>query len=427
MVNPTPQPQHDVAIVGGGLAGLTAAAFAARAGASVVVLDARGTLGGRARTEVIDGFHFNEGPRALYNAGAGMDALAALGIRPDGANPPTVQSAFSLGRTVHRLPPWRATRQLVAMLLGLKADRSDPGWADASTEEWIAHRLQDPVARMFAAAMVRVSTYSGALDTFSADGAIHQLSVARHGITYLHGGWAQLVHSLTAAATGAGAVVVTGAKVNGAVAEDGGWTMALQDGSTRRATSLISAAGGPTAADRLTDGASAALGLAAERAIPVHAACLDLGLDRLPLPNRRFVVGIDQPTYLSVHTHRARLSDHDGQVMHVMAYEPAPDTDVSDLERITDEAQPGWRSHERARQVGRQRVVAFDRPQPGRGLAGRPPVTVPDATGLFVAGDWVGSQELLGAAALASGRVAGEAAALHAVSSRRAASSRSER
>ena len=44
------------------------------------------------------------------------------------------------------------------------------------------------------------------------------------------------------------------------------------------------------------------------------------------------------------------------------------------------------------------------------GLRGRPPVTVADRPGLFVAGDWVGPEGLLSDAAAASGAAAASAA-----------------
>ncbi|HLI66826.1 MAG TPA: hypothetical protein VKU90_10725, partial [Caulobacteraceae bacterium] len=45
------------------------------------------------------------------------------------------------------------------------------------------------------------------------------------------------------------------------------------------------------------------------------------------------------------------------------------------------------------------------------GLNARPPVAVPNAEGLFLAGDWIGPAGLLADAAAASARAAGEGAA----------------
>ena len=86
---------------------------------------------------------------------------------------------------------------------------------------------------------------------------------------------------------------------------------------------------------------------------------------------------------------------------------------MADLEALADELQPGWRDEEVARQIGHRRVVAYDRPQPGIGLRGRPGPIVPDLPGVFVAGDWVGPTDLLGTAAITSGKAAGIAAATH--------------
>lgn len=68
----------DVAVIGGGLAGLAAAATAARAGATVTVLEGHG-LGGRARVDRRGGFTFNRGPRALYLGGPGRRILSEPG------------------------------------------------------------------------------------------------------------------------------------------------------------------------------------------------------------------------------------------------------------------------------------------------------------------------------------------------------------
>ena len=81
--------QRRVTVIGGGLAGLTAAATAARAGAAVTVHEARDTIGGRARTREDSGFLLNEGAHALYANGAGAYVLRNLGIQPRGGTPPT--------------------------------------------------------------------------------------------------------------------------------------------------------------------------------------------------------------------------------------------------------------------------------------------------------------------------------------------------
>lgn len=412
----------DIAVVGGGLAGLTAAAYAAGAGASVVVVDARRTLGGRARTTVDDGFRFNEGPHALYLAGAGHDAVQALGIRPAGARPPLATSTISLGGRLRRTPPARATAEVVRLVRTLSRDSSDPAWVDASAAQWIDERVRSEEGRALAAALVRVTSYCGRLDRFSADAAIAQMRAGLRGVSYLHGGWAQLVAALERTARDAGATFVH-AK---AVALDGDgdeWIVGTSDATTgdrRRvvARNVVMAAGGPGAAAELAGAHAPSLAGAERHAVPVHAACLDLGLARLPRRDRQFALGIDRPTYASVHSAHAHLAER-GHVLHVMHYEPDPGIGVAELDAVAEELQPDFGSHERARQIGLRRVVAFDRPRPGAGLAGRPGPVVPDADGLFVAGDWVGPDDLLAGAALASGRAAGTAAAQRAATAER--------
>lgn len=409
--------QVDVAVIGGGLGGLTAAAFAARAGSSVRLFDARSEIGGRARTVVDKGFSFNEGAHALYKASEGSAVLRELGIRPKGGSPAVVRTRLSLDGRLRRSPGVASLRQFVRFGAQLGRDRQDPGLVQISAQEWIDGRLGDPGARQLAAAAVRLSSYSGDLSTFSADAAAAQLHLALRGVTYLHGGWAQLVGALREAAVSGGAAVDPASKVLSIDGDGGRYLVGIGDGQQVLARAVVIAAGGPGTASRLLGGRSASLAAAAAAALPVHAACLDLGLRSLPKPSVRFVLGLDKPTYANVHTPGAHLAEH-GHLLHLMVYESdersaANDVDVDDLECLADEVQPGWRDEEDARQLGLRRVVAFDRPRPGLGLVGRPPVTVDDAPGVFVAGDWVGPTDLLGSAAMTSGKAAGLAAVRH--------------
>jgi phytoene dehydrogenase-like protein len=146
---------------------------------------------------------------------------------------------------------------------------------------------------------------------------------------------------------------------------------------------------------------------------PVYAATLDLGLRALPVPERRLVFGVDDPFYLSTHTPSAALAPEGGEVVHVMRYGVPDHADSlrAELEAFVDDAQPGWRDELLAVRFNRRLVVAHGRPDPTTGNAGRPTPTIADTPNVFVAGDWVGPDGMLGDASLASGRAAGGLAA----------------
>src|SRR5919112_3439917 len=79
----------DVIIIGSGIAGLTAAIYLAQEGQNVIVLEQSSSVGGRARTSLLDGFYLNQGPHALYLSGAGAKILKEIGIKYTGNPPPS--------------------------------------------------------------------------------------------------------------------------------------------------------------------------------------------------------------------------------------------------------------------------------------------------------------------------------------------------
>ena len=77
--------QHDVVIVGAGLAGLRAAITLGHAGRDVVVLEAADGVGGRQRTDVVDGFLLDRGFQVLnpaYPAVRRWVDVQALRLKP---------------------------------------------------------------------------------------------------------------------------------------------------------------------------------------------------------------------------------------------------------------------------------------------------------------------------------------------------------
>ncbi|GAB4533376.1 MAG: hypothetical protein Fur0018_22650 [Anaerolineales bacterium] len=83
---------YDAIVVGGGMAGLTAAAYLARTGRSVLLLEKNDKCGGLVSTFERDGFLFEGGVRALINAGIILPMLHELGIEME-----TVPSPVTVG------------------------------------------------------------------------------------------------------------------------------------------------------------------------------------------------------------------------------------------------------------------------------------------------------------------------------------------
>ncbi|MHB8289998.1 MAG: FAD-dependent oxidoreductase [Acidimicrobiales bacterium] len=422
----------EVVVVGAGLAGLAAAAVAARSGASVVCCDVR-AAGGRARSDEREGFVLNQGPHALYRSGAGVDVLGRLGVGFEGPPPHPVVSGYSEATGELGLLPTSAGSLLRSPVIGL-LDKvrlarllttlpklQCASFGAMSAAEWIASLgLTSRGARVISA-LTRVVTYAGDLDLVSADAAVAQLQLALEGnVVYLDGGWQSLVDGLAAAAASGGARVLAGERATALQAGTDGTFEVRTPARTLRAASVVVAAGNPAAARALLPDAPPW-----ELGAPATAACLDLGLHRVPATMVAF--GLDQPLYLSTHSPRARLAPPGGAVVHVMRY--GARTSAEDRGQLWALARRcGINQHDVAVQrFLHEMKVCPALPRPGSGLAGRPAIDATGTAGVFLAGDWVGPAGLLADASLASGEAAGRAAVEHAMRRRVAGGAKVER
>ncbi len=104
-------------VVGGGPAGLIAAATLADAGIATTLLEASSALGGRAASKREAGFDLNQGAHALYVGGPAMRQLRSLGIDPERWNPVSHRSVFLRAGRARRSPGSVAalTRWLVSV------------------------------------------------------------------------------------------------------------------------------------------------------------------------------------------------------------------------------------------------------------------------------------------------------------------------
>jgi phytoene dehydrogenase-like protein len=401
--------EHDVVVIGAGLAGLAAGATAAATGARVLVLDGR-TPGGRARTTERDGYLLNEGPHALYRGGPAERVLRSLGVRPHGSPPPLGGYRLALGGGDHLLPTTARTLvrtgalglrskvqfgRLLAVLPRLVA----ADLAGTSAAGWIADQDLRPDAAATLRALTRVATYCGDLDRLSADAAVGQLQAASgRGVLYLDGGWAQLVAGLARQVE-----LRPGSPARGL--DTGAGTIAVETAADRvTARAVVVAAGAPPAASALLPSEPGW-----DVGPPVTAACLDAGTRRVPSPG--YVLSADEPLYATTQSPPARQAPPGHALVAAIRYgarsaaEDRPDleafirrTGITEGDVVT-------------RRFLARMVVAGGRPLPGSGLGGRPGPADTGVAGVFVAGDWVGPEGLLADAALASGQAAGLAAA----------------
>jgi phytoene dehydrogenase-like protein len=419
---------YDAIIIGGGVAGLTAAAFVAREDKRVKLFEQSHALGGRARTKTQDGFHFNIGPHALYRGGRGIAVLRELGVTPSG-QVPAVSGAFAIKDHQKHTFPSGITSLLTTGLFGLPAKLEAMRWLaslaklDAhslmrvSLREWLDRHITHREVQDFLIAAMRIATYTNAPGLMSAGAAIRQLQLAfAKGVLYLDGGWQTIVDGLLDAALQAGVEIETGAKVERVERDRGGAVCGLRtaDGQVIYATNIVIAASPGIAASLVERSEQTQLARWADEAIAVKAACLDIALEQLPKPKALYAFGIDRPLYLSVHSAAARLAPAGGALIHVAKYlAPAEDESSADvegeLEQLLDLVQPGWRaSVVHRRFLPAMTVMNALATAPQGGTEGRPGPPVDDVPGLYVIGDWVGPEGMLVDASLASARRAAE-------------------
>ncbi len=351
-------------VIGGGPAGLVAAATLADAGVAVTLLEAKASLGGRAATDHQQGFALNQGPHALYAGSCAMRELKRLGVDPPRWNPTSATRSLIIrdGAAIRPVRGWGTVTRLAM------ADAP----AELTAREWIAANVDDEEKREFVSAFVRVATFVADFDALPADVAQAQLRLAAWpGVRYLKGGWQWMVDALASQATAHGAKLHRRAAVR-AIERDGDRWLVSTDERDHPADAVIVAAGLPAAFGRLVPGLI-------PPGPPAEVSVLDLGLSKLPRKTT-FAIGTDKPTYYSKHS---PPDQKNGVLMTAMSYVAAPE---ADLERIADDVHPGWRDALLLRRHLPKMTPIGAVASPTR----RPGVEV--EPGLFAAADWIGGE-----------------------------------
>ncbi len=415
--------QTDVVVVGGGMAGLAAACYLARAGVAVTVFEKASCLGGRAATQTYDGYTFNRGIHALYTGGAASSVFQELGITYRHGSP---KETFVLRRGRFHVLPSSPLELLRSDLLNVldKLDltrlftvlpRLDArALARLSVQEWLQGAVRRPAVRQLLAALAHTYVYSASLDLVSAEVFVDKLQRSlAHPIHYVDGGWQTLVDALRQVAEQAGARIATGTHVD-AVEHRAGRArgVRLHDGRLVEASAVIVATSPREAVKLVDDGTFSSLRQAVDSLVPARVACLDVALRELPASRYTIVQDLERPRFLTTQSLYARIAPKGGALVHAFkqldpTHPTDPRDDERDLEDLLDTALPGWRD-ELVKRIYLPRIEAVGALPlaSGGGFAGRPGPRVTGLDNLYLAGDWVGSEGFLVDASLASARQA---------------------
>ena len=412
----------DVAVVGGGMAGLIAACYLARAGLGVTVFERTPYLGGRAATLEADGFLFNRGGHALYTGGPASRILEELGVSY-GHGVPKDTFVLEGGRIMPfpadplgflRTEALGAADKLALVRFFIALGGARPReLATTSVREWLDIKLRRPRVRRLMWAVARTFTYTSALDLVSAELFVEKLQRSfKHPVHYVDGGWRVLVEGLRDAAQSAGASIVEGARAEAVDVVDGrARGVRLRDGALVRTSAVLLATGARDAARLVEAGGSPSMRRIVDGLVPLKTACLDVALERLPAPGNPVVQDLDGPRFASAQSVYARRVAPEGAAL-VIAFKQLdprlpgdPAEDERDLEGLLDAVQPGWRGVLVRRQyLPRIESVGALPTAEGGGFAGRPGSRVAGIDNLYLAGDWVGPEGFLADASAASAR-----------------------
>ena len=368
-------------IIGGGLAGLTAANALAQPGRKITVLEQSQHLGGRAITQQDAGFSLNLGPHALYRGGPATRTFKEWNIPFQGHLPAQDRGHFVYQGTKYPLianaaslltsPLFGVVEKLeAAKLLRLFAAGNAP---HQTMRDWIEDHARSPKVRALAAALTRLTTFVADHEHLSAPAALSQIALAFSGnVAYLDHGWQTLIDGLASRARSLGVEIRCNAPIDSVAFLDA-------DG--------IVLAVPPAAVEKLT-------GASFPNLRPVRVACLDLGLSALPEDAANFGLGIDQFLYYSVHSAAAKVAPEGSALIQLAKYLAAdsdPAADRIELEQFADLLAPGWRDRVTMSRFLPNMTVSYAMAT----LEGRPDVDALADQGVFLAGDWVGPEHML--------------------------------
>lgn len=416
--------QWDVVIIGGGLAGLVAANFLAKSNLSVLVLEKGKTVGGRAKTDLINNQLFNIGPHALYKKGKARLILEQLGIELHGKSPKlggllidgqiNYTAPFNpIGVFTTRYFNWKDRLQWLGTLFTILKMKTD-SLSQQTFSQWVEQALPSIAVQTVLLHLGKLATYCDASDQVSARIVVSQLKSVMSGVLYLDSGWQSLIDQLHNKAVVLGVEIRSHQTVKQIVPlsseQKTAFQTTLTNGEYISSKYILSTTGPLELLKILGEHAPSAMKGFFSKITPVKGASLDVALTKLPNPSKLFALGIHAPLYYSVHSTYAQLSnDPENVILHVFKYlQPGEQVDAKavklELEQFLESIQPEWKQYLITSRFIPHITVNERLPLPGDEKRLESSKSI--VPGLYLAGDWASPDSILSEAAVSSARQA---------------------
>lgn len=408
----------DVVIIGAGLAGYVAANYLAKTDLSILIVEKRKHVGGRAKTNKMKQQYFNLGPHALYKKGKAMLLLEELGIKLSGKSPQltgdlmenTMKHAAPLspsGLFATSYLNWK--QRLEWLLILMKVVRMDSEkLPDQTFQQWVKQNELSPKVSSLLYLLARLATYCHAPEVVSAKIMLSHLKTVMSGVLYINGGWQTIIDQLHNKAVISGIQLRTQTVVKqiASFAHRNDITLQLANNEEIITKNVICT----TSPYELNQMLGKNQNSFFAQITPIKGATLDVALSELPNSKRLFALGITDPYYYAVHSHYAQLSANgNSTVLHVFKYHsPATHIDgkrvKNELEQFLERLQPGWKQY-----VITQRFlpnITVNQRLPKIGDEQKLQHAKKEIPGLYIAGDWASPDSILAEGAITSAQQA---------------------
>lgn len=358
-----------ITVIGGGIAGLTAAIECAQAGAKVELHEAHSTLGGRGRATPAP-YIAHEGPHVFYADGPHYQWLKRQGfVGGLGWPAPTAlaRAGFLVDGRIRRVPP-----------VGMLKAQARPGTSapvDADFHSWASRKFGAQSARRIANA-IGVATYdsdTGRLSAAFVWNLFHRIYGPKvPGIRWVRGGWQTVIDRMCIRAAELGVEIHTESRVSDLPATP---TIVATELSSAR--SLLK-----DDSLRWTSGACVMLDVA------------------LPTSRRgyRIVADLDGGGFHESYSMQDRSTAPHGESLYQLDMPIRPDESTAQararLNRFADTVLPGWcdRATWQRTATARNRTGAID--LPGHTWRDRP--AIDRGSDVYLAGDMVAAPGMRG-------------------------------